>query len=110
MAYQGINSALLGYLMERENQVVTIDQMVVHFGDRFERRQIMSNMLNLAKSPAGSGIEKLQMGMWRYKSGADVKPETAATKQLFEFIRELSDGLLLIGEDGELYRAKRIKL
>ena len=109
MANQGINTALFDYMQERANQVVTIDQMVNHFKSRLDRNQIMSNMANLLKTPVGKQIERLQTGMWRYTVETDKQPETAS-RQIFELLRPLNDGLLLIGEDGELYRAKRIKL
>lgn len=109
MANQGINTALLSYMQERANQVVTIDQMTNHFKDRLDRRQILSNMANLLQTPVGKQIERLQTGMWRFSDKNDVKPDTES-RQIFELLRTLNDGLLLIGEDGELYRAKRIRL
>lgn len=113
MTYQGINSALFGFMQENENKIVTIDQLVEHFKGRFDRRQLMSNMANLLGANAGKQIEKLQIGMWRFNSGEKVGHESQpvqAKGQIFEQLRELNDGLLLIGEDGELYRAKKIKL
>lgn len=115
--YKGISTDLYTYVQERANRVVTIQEMEKYFEGKYDHRQILANMANLMKTKAGKQIEKLQIGMWRFVptdkpsengsvSVSNSKPEP---KQLFEMIRELNDGYLIIGEDGELYRAKRLK-
>lgn len=120
--YQGISTDLYTYMQSRPNQVVTIQEVEKYFGDKYEHRQILANMANLMKTKVGKQIEKLQIGMWRFipagqettvkaqENGSKPQPKTESSpKQLFEVVRELNDGYLIIGEDNELYRAKRLK-
>jgi len=106
MAYNGIGVALLSYMQKHENQIVTIDELENFFKDRFEHGQLMGNMANLMKTPAGEAIERLQTGMWRYKKAVDKTPETTIT---FELVRRRGDTLLIIDEDDTLYRATPIR-
>lgn len=108
MAYNGIGTALLAYLQKHEKRIVTIDEMVKEFKGQYDRTQIVSNMGNLCKKPAGAEIEKLQTGAWRYMGNISRDKQPDATR-VFEMIRELPDSLLLIGDDDRLYRARPIE-
>lgn len=111
MSMQGIQVSLFTYLQNNPNRVVSIEELEKSFEGRYNRTQIMSNMSNLRNTKAGKQIEKLQIGLWRFV------PESTETNngrklvhesKIFESIKELADGYVLVGEDGELYRAKKI--
>jgi hypothetical protein len=109
MAYNGIGTTLLEYFQQNDGKIVTIGELVKAFEGRFDRTQIMSNMGNLIKKPIGNQIEKLQTGAWRYVAQRKGPDKTPMAHMVFELLRELPDALLLIGEDNELYRARKIK-
>lgn len=107
MPYNGISTSLLSYMQSHPNRVVTIEDLEREFKGRFDHSQLMSNMANLLKTNAGSTIERLQTGMWKFIAAVDKTPDATV---VFELLRELPDSLLLIDDAGELYRAKRINV